>query len=62
MVDGSVYGLAYIKPECLNEIDDLLVIIYITDTEPIKRQLESMGITNCIDIAEIYELFYRIDL
>lgn len=62
LIDGNDYGLIYVKPEHLNEIDNLLVVIYVIDSEQIKIQLEDMGITNYIDIMEVYDLFYMIDL
>ncbi|MCM1232508.1 MAG: SPASM domain-containing protein [Ruminococcus flavefaciens] len=52
----TVPGMKVIEPDKLKSIDDLLIVTYVKEDREIRTQLTEMGLTNCINIYDIYKL------
>lgn len=50
-----IQGIKCISPEKTTDFEKLLVVIYIKNADEIKKQLQHMGINNCITIDEIMD-------
>lgn len=49
-------GLKAVSPDKLKDIEDLLVVTYVKDDKAIQAQLNEMGITNYVNIYDIYNV------
>ena len=52
----EICGIPCVPPEKLQKEDTLLVVTYVKDDNAIREQLNSMGVTNIINIYDIYNM------